>query len=155
MKKSLFIFFFCWAIAIHASNQSELIVLNTSNLSLVLEVNDKGTVLHQYFGQKLSDPSPFLLKKFYRTSEYGTRNEAYSTAGGKNFKEPALRVTHHDGDLNTELSYQKHERDIDKEKGIEELVIYLKDQKYDFEVKLLYKAYKKENVFTIDRKSVV
>lgn len=149
MKKVLFILFFCWETALYASNQSELIVLNTDNLSLVLEVNDKGTLLHQYFGRKLSDPSPFLLKKFYRTSEYGTRNEAHSTAGGKNFREPALRVTHHDGDLNTELLYRSHERNIDKEKDLEELVICLKDQKYDFEVQLVYQAYKKEDVFTM------
>ena len=28
--------------------------------------------------------------------------------GGRNFREPALRVTHADGDMNTELRYVSH-----------------------------------------------
>lgn len=133
---------------------TELITLSTDNLSMVLEVTDKGTLLHRYFGQKLADPSPFLSKMLYRTAEYGTPNEAYATMGGKNFREPALRVTHYDGDLNTELQYNKHERRIDPKQGFETLIVFLKDRKYPFEVKLFYKAYRKENVFTMHAEMV-
>ena len=128
---------------------AELITLNTNKLSTVLEVDDKGRLLHRYFGNKLVDTSPFLSKMLYRTTEYGTPNEAYSTMGGKNFREPALRITHFDGDLNTELQYNRHERHFDNEKGIEILVLFLRDKKYPLEVKLFYKAYYKENVYVM------
>ncbi len=149
-KYFLFILFLYIGVMTHATDNNErLLVLNTNNLSLVLEADKSGTLLHRYFGQRLADPSPFLSKVLYRTSEYGTRNEAYSTMGGKNFREPALRVTHWDGDLNTELVFRKAERNFDSSKGTEELVVYLKDKKYPFEVKLFYKAYRKEDVFTM------
>ncbi len=134
----------------HAVNADErLITLNTNSLSMVLEVDKGGTLLHRYFGQRLTDSSPFISKVLYRTSEYGTKNEAYSTMGGKNFREPALRVTHYDGDLNTELVFIKTERNFDYAKGVEHLVVCLKDKKYPFEVNLHYNAYKEENVFTM------
>lgn len=149
-KNFFFILFLHIGMTTHATDTNErLLVLNTNNLSLVLEVDKNGTLLHRYFGQRLADPSPFLSKVLYRTSEYGTRNEAYSTMGGKNFREPALRVTHWDGDLNTELIFRKAERNFDNSKDTEELVVYLKDKKYPFEVKLFYKAYWKEDVFTM------
>lgn len=149
MRILLGVFIFCISMVVHANNNKELIELNTDQLSIVLEVNEKGLLLHRYFGLKMTDTSPFLSKILYRTSEYGTKNEAYSTAGGKNFREPALRVTHYDGDLNTELIYKKAERNINKKENVEELIIYLTDKKYDFQVKLFYKAYYNENVFTM------
>lgn len=133
----------------HAQRQVELIALNTNNLSFILEVDEKGTLLHRYFGEKLLDISPYLLKKSYRSNEYGTYNEAYSTMGGRNFREPALMVTHFDGDLNTELEYVTSERRYIRENNTEELIVLLKDKKYNFEVKLFYKAYKVEDVYTM------
>lgn len=133
-----------------AENKTNIIALHTDNLSLVMEVDAKGVLQHRYFGQKLSEPEVFLSKAIYRTSEYGTRAEAYSSAGGKNFREPALRVTHFDGDLNTELVFKKMERKDDAKAGTENLTITLVDKKYPLEVRLLYKAYKAENVFTMN-----
>ena len=48
----------------HAQRQVELIALNTNNLSFILEVDEKGTLLHRYFGEKLLDISPYLLKSW-------------------------------------------------------------------------------------------
>ncbi|RNC67127.1 alpha-galactosidase [Proteiniphilum sp. X52] len=152
MKKKmvcLAIVFLSMGLVARVSGENELIVLNTENLSLVMEVDDRGVLLHRYFGKRLQDPSPFLSKTLYRTDEYGTRNEAYSTMGGKNFREPALRVTHHDGDLNTELRYARSERMIDHDKNRSELVIHLEDTKHPFRVKLVYRAYRAEDTFTM------
>ena len=150
MKQGLLSFFALLSAAIpEAAAQEPLIVLDTEHSSLVMEVDKDGILLHRYFGQRLADPSPFLSKVSYRTAEYGPRNEAYSTMGGKNFREPALRVTHSDGDLNTELRYRGSERSVDRGNQTEELIIYLEDKKLQFDVKLVYKAWKKEDVFTM------
>ena len=56
----------------------------------------------------IDDASPAAGIKSYRRTDHGTDNLAYSTMGGRNFREPALRVTHADGDMNTELRYVSH-----------------------------------------------
>jgi alpha-galactosidase len=148
-KFSIVLLFIFFSNVVLFASQSKLIKLNTDNLSLVFEVDEKGVLLHRYFGEKLMDSSPFLSKKSYRSVEYATKNEVYSTAGGKNFREPALRVTHFDGDLNTELVFEKLEREIAKDNNTEIVTIYLKDRKYPFNVLLIFKAFKKEDVFTM------
>jgi alpha-galactosidase len=133
----------------NAKQDTNLISLDTENLSLVFTVSNEGKLNLNYFGERIENKSAFSLKRSYRTAEYGTSNEAYSTAGGKNFREPALRITHFDGDLNTELVFVNSERVFDEENRTEELVISLKDKKYPLVVKLHYKAYKTENVYAM------
>jgi len=106
------------------------------------------TLLFQYFGEKISDTGPFLTKNSYRRADYGTDPLAYLTAGGRNFREPALRVTHADGDLNTDLHYIKHTQTTIENGNIQQTIISLKDRKQDLYVDLIIKAYIKENVFT-------
>lgn len=127
---------------------TKLIYKKTKDLSLVLSVGEDSVLLFQYFGKKIIDPSPFLHKQNYRRSDYGTDPEAYATGGGKNFREPALRVTHSDGDLNTELVYLSHTQQALEDGKIEETTITLRDRKLPLYVYLTIKAYQDENVFS-------
>ncbi len=126
----------------------KLIKKETKDLSLILSVNKDSVLLFQYFGKKIGDPSPFLQKQSYRRSDYGTDPEAYSTAGGKNFREPALRVTHSNGDLNTELIYLNHSQKTLDDSNVQETVITLRDRKLPLFVYVTIKAFRKENVFS-------
>jgi alpha-galactosidase len=156
-SKIFFIMLLCSIFGVVAPAQTSddsLLILNTNDLSLIFEVNKEGTLLHRYFGQRISTSSFFLSKEIYRVPDYGTPNEAYSTMGGKNFREPALRVTHYDGDLNTELYYEKSKRVIKKEQGIEEMTILMRDRKHLLEVRLVYQAYQKENVYAMSSEMI-
>jgi len=129
-----------------APAQSSLIILNTDQLSLIFQVNEDGKLLLPYFGQLLSDPAPMLSRNVYQHLDYSVNHEAFPVGGGKNFREPALLITHSDGDLNTELEYVKHERTTIDDNS-EEIIIYLEDTKFSIGVKLFYKSFKREDVF--------
>ncbi len=150
--KTLFLFLLSGFLSANVQSQQKtepkLIGISTSDLSMVFEVNSEGKLMFHHFGNKINDPSPFLAKKSYRRSDYGTDPEGYSTTGGRNFREPALRVTHSDGDLNTELIYVTHSQIFLEDSNILETVIQLKDHKLPFLVQLTISAYQKENVFT-------
>lgn len=137
-----------WGSAAHATQQP-VIGIETDKLSMILNVSPDGTLFFQHFGGKI-DPSTasFDKVKSYRRWDHGTDNEAYSTMGARNFREPALRVTHTDGDLNTELRYLAHEsRKLDNG-NVTQTTIQLTDRKQALDVDLIYTAYARENVIT-------
>lgn len=129
-------------------SQRQLIRMDTEKLSLVMTVTEEGELLFNHFGNKIDDCTPFLKKKSYRRADHGTDPQMYSTQGGRNFREPALRVTHSDGDLNTELVYQSHTQTSLIDGNIQQTLITLKDSKLPFFVTLTFKAFQKENVIT-------
>ena len=131
-----------------AEKERPVINITTENLSMVMGVNSDGELLYHHFGGRIADTSPFTDKKSYRRADHGTDNMAYSTMGGRNFREPALSVTHFDGDLNTELRYVSHESRNLSDRNVTETVIKLTDRKQAFDVELIYTAYGKENVIT-------
>lgn len=128
--------------------EEKVINLKTNNLSMVMSVDKDQSLLFQYFGRKISNSSPFSSKKSYRRWDYGTDPSAYLASGGRNYREPALRVTHTDGSLNTELIYVSHsEKELDGGNIVETSII-LKDRYNPLQVELTVKAYQKENVFS-------
>jgi alpha-galactosidase len=72
-------------------------------------------------------------------------NSAYTPSGSRNLLEPAITVTHADGNQSLDLEYVSHSTDK-LSADIELITIHLKDPVYNFEVNLFYKAYYKENV---------
>ena len=138
------------AILLSFQAYSQLISIDTKDLSLILSVGSDSTLLFQHYGLKIGDKTPFLSKVIYkeRASLYGTDPLAYLTAGGQSFGYPALRVTHYDGDINTELYFVDHNKRVLKDNNVEETRIRLVDRKYPFFVTLVYKAFIKENVIT-------
>lgn len=129
-------------------NDKVIINLETQALSMVMTVGKDSVVYFQYFGKKITDTTPFLEKQTYRRADYGTDPHAYLASGGQNYREPALRVTHSDGDLNTELAYLSHQQSDISDENVTETTIMMKDKKLPLIVKLIIKSYWKENVFT-------
>ena len=128
--------------------EPQVINIRTNDLSMVMSVAPNGEVLFHHFGGRIDDASPAAGIKAYRRTDHGTDNLAYSTMGGRNFREPALRVTHADGDMNTELRYVSHATRTLADKNVSETVVKLTDTDQALDVELVYTAYAKENVIT-------
>lgn len=123
---------------------AQIIDIKTRNLSMIMGVNTKGELLLHHFGGKITDSSAFVHYSGYPT----LGPTVYSTLGGRNIREPALRVTHADGDLNTELKYVAHSSRVLQDPNVTETIIRLSDRKQAFSVELVYRAYARENVIT-------
>ncbi len=126
---------------------AQVINIETEEISMILSANSSGEVLFHHFGSRISSPELFLEKATYRRVDHCTDMLAYGTTGGRNFRSPALRVTHSDGDLNTELHYVSHSQEALGD-GVTQTRVNLKDSKTGLSVVLVYNAYLKENVIT-------
>ena len=105
-----------------------------------------------YLGDKLINASD--VDKFEWTMDTGSDasvsqrgHEAYMCSGGEDFFEPALGVTHADGNKTTYLYYKDSQ--VRAVNGGNETIVTLADNKYDVEVRLHYIAYPKQNVFKV------
>lgn len=124
----------------------------TDNTDLVLQVNNNGRLYMVYLGDKLINASD--VDKFEWTMDTGSDasvsqrgHEAYMCSGGEDFFEPALGVTHADGNKTTYLYYKDSQ--VRAVNGGNETIVTLADNKYDIEVRLHYIAYPKQNVFKV------
>ena len=115
------------------------IPISTLNTDLVFKVNGRDGRLYQvYLGSKLDNISEL---KFARNADH----IAYATFGTDNLFEPAVRMTHSDGNPSLELKYVNH--NIEKPDGNLTITnILLKDPEYPVEVTLHIKAYSAEDV---------
>ena len=123
--------------------------ISTDAIDLVLQVAENNRLYQVYLGEKLSSDASFSHFDWnvYPGSDgsYGVRgHEAYPGSGGEDFFEPAVAITHSDGNLTTYLYYKGSEQKAVN--GGTETVIRLADDKYADEVTLHYVAYAKENV---------
>ena len=128
-----------------AAAEPQVINIRTNDLSMVMSVAPNGEVLFHHFGGRIDDASPAAGIKSYRRTDHGTDNLAYSTMGGRNFREPALRVTHADGDMNTELRYVSHASKQLSDKNVTETVVKMTDCCQALDVELVFTAYAREN----------
>ncbi|HXS54530.1 MAG TPA: alpha-galactosidase [Hanamia sp.] len=131
-----------------ASAQAKTIAVETQNTALVLEVNPNKDLNIIYFGKKLSDPKEYsFVPGVYRQSEdyTGIANSAYTPSGSRNLFEPAITLTHADGNNSLDLKYVDSK--VDKlDDNVFITSITLKDPAYEFFVTLFYKVYFKEDV---------
>lgn len=152
MKRNLFLFLaglFCWHY-LWAENTPEWIRISTSETDLIYQTAPDGRLYQTYLGTKLLHESD--LKHFSTERKAGSdgtvgyrHGEAYLTAGGGDFFEPALSITHSDGNMSTVLTFVSSEvKRIDD--NATETLIHLKDEQYPLQVTLHYVAYNKENV---------
>ncbi|WP_294081742.1 alpha-galactosidase [Proteiniphilum sp. UBA5384] len=150
--RSIFLFLLLLPFIVVGANVSEkegvLINLQTKDLSMIMTVGKDSVVYFHHFGKKIEDATPFLRKKSYRRDDYGTDPHAYLAAGGSNYREPALLVTHSDGDLNTELAYVGHQQEKMGDDNVVQTTITMQDKKLPLVVQLIVTAYTRENVFT-------
>lgn len=135
--------------AVAQSGEREIIRIATDNTDLVLEVGPNKRVYQTYLGPKLmfeSDMQNLSWSRYAASDNAVTTRgwEAYSTSGNEDFFEPALGITHADGNMTTYLYYVDYTQE--KVPGGVHTRINLKDDQYPVNVTLNYVAYSKENV---------
>ena len=137
------------AVAVQAQSKLPMVIsLQTQNNAMALQVNAEKQLSIIYFGKKLANADEYqnVPQAYHQADDYsGELNSAYTASGSRNLVEPAIAVTHADGNKSLDLRYvsQKVEK-IDNDVSL--LSIVLKDPVYDFEVTLYYKSYFKEDV---------
>ncbi|WP_436831256.1 alpha-galactosidase [Parapedobacter sp. DT-150] len=137
-----------FACTFNTFSQETTIPLETQNHALVLQVSERKDVTIGYLGKRLSQVNEYaLISGAYRqAADYtGLLNSAYTPSGSRNLVEPAITVTHADGNNSLDLQYVSHEQQQLAD-GVSLLKILLKDPVYPFEVTLFYKAYFNEDV---------
>ena len=108
--------------------------VTTQNTELVLKAEQGGELLVQYFGGRLSD------NDFANLEAAGVANHnAYPAYGFWCVNEPALAVTHSDGNMSTVLRVEGVTQTV--EDGAQMTRILLKDTVYPLYVTVCYKAY--------------
>ncbi|WP_207534083.1 alpha-galactosidase [Desertivirga arenae] len=125
-----------------------IIPIQTQNNALVLEAGKNKDLNIIFFGKKLNDINEYpLVSGMYKQTEDYTQllNSVYTPSGSRNLVEPALSVTHSDGNNSLDLRYVSH-KETKIGDDISLLSIVLKDPVYDFQVILYYKSYYKEDV---------
>ncbi|GEO04016.1 alpha-galactosidase [Adhaeribacter aerolatus] len=125
-----------------------LIPIETRQHALALQVGADQRVGITYFGKKLKTPAEYqyVPAMYRRGDDYsGILNAAYTPAGSRNLVEPAIQVTHSDGNTSLDLQYVSHKvQKIDK--NVSTTSLLLRDPQHPLEVTLFYKVYYDENV---------
>jgi alpha-galactosidase len=128
--------------------QNTIIPIETASNAFVLEVNAEKSVNIIYAGEKLADKKEYeAVPGIYRQTEDYTEvlNAAYTSSGSQNLVEPAITVTHADGNNSLDLRYVSHTVKTLQE-NIVLYTVLLKDPVYPFTVQLFYKVYQQEDV---------
>ena len=119
-----------------------VIEIKTDNTSLILGVNkETGVLLQFHYGKSVSSLTDIIPQGNIPKGQEFTA--AYSTFGGYD-NTGALRVTHEDGSLSTELVYDSHSISDESENVVLTKVV-LKDKHYPFYTELNYRAFKRED----------
>ncbi|MGN6180209.1 MAG: alpha-galactosidase [Mucilaginibacter sp.] len=127
--------------------QDTVITIETSKTALVLQADAQKHLQNTYLGIKLNNRSEYkMLSQAAPVDDYtGMYNSAYTPSGSRNLLEPAITVTHADGNQSLDLQYVSHT--VTKiSPDVELLSVRLKDPVYPIEVTLNYKSYYNENV---------
>ena len=135
-------------LACTAKAKGPVINIRTDNVSMIIRVEQDGRLKTLHFGGVIEDASAFSDFKSGIHGNHGAPYDTYPTQGWRGFNEPALAITHKNGDLNTELRYLSHETRTLTDNNITETTIHLADKAEGVEVDLVYTAYKKQNVIT-------
>src|SRR5665648_20883 len=130
-----------------AGNQV-FIPIETAHNTLLLQTDANNHLLMTYFGVKLANTNEYQLVSSQNNQQDengGIFNHAYTPAGTWNLVEPALSITHADGNISTELLYISHKTEQTDE-NVKTISILLADPVYKTEVTLFFKTYIKEDV---------
>lgn len=124
------------------------IAIETRQAALVIRVDKDQTPTMIHLGPKLQNTAEYaaIAGNGKRGEDYtGIYNSIYTPGGGRNLLEPAIRVTHADGNPSLDLKYIRHETQSVAD-GVVLTKVYLKDPQCPFEVTMYYKAYQNEDV---------
>ncbi len=149
MKNLLVTLFACASLTYANAEEKETIRISTDNTDLVLQVGENGRLYQTYLGEKLLHQQD--LQNFRWDVHAGADGsvskrgwEVYGGSGNEDYFEPAIGITHNDGNPSTLLYYVSSSST--PVEGGTETVINLRDDQYPVDVALHYVAYPKENV---------
>jgi alpha-galactosidase len=145
-----------WAAAsVNAFAQTITIPIETAHQALVLAAGKSHDLNTVYLGKKLNNRADYdQLNSAYKTAtdEQVMFSSAYTPSGSRNLLEPAISVTHADGNNSLDLKYVTHSVSRINE-NVSLLQVQLRDPAYHFDVTLYYKTYYNEDV--IEQWSVI
>jgi len=131
-----------------AQDAPVIIPIETRQNALVLQTDKENHLGIIYFGKKLSQAAEYNLipsQSRQHDGNAGIYNLAYTPAGTWSVSEPALQLTHGDGNKSLDLVYVSHKTAKEND-NVAVTSIVLKDPVYAVEVTLFYKTYIQENV---------
>jgi alpha-galactosidase len=135
--------------------KNALISIETKDNALILQTDKTNRLFINHFGKRLSQTGEYsnIASQYqFKDDNAGIYNHAYTPSGSWSLVEPALRITHADGNTSTELLYDSHStQKIDDNVTLTSVV--LKDPVYPTQVILFYKTYAKEN--TVEQWAVI
>ncbi len=128
--------------------QSPVVIpIETQSNALVLQTDEDKRLRTIYFGKRLRNTQEYALVEGQNNQKdvnAGIYNHVYTPSGSWSLIEPALNITHADGNNSTELLYVAHEQK--QEGNVILTTVKLKDPVYATEVTLFYKVYVQEDV---------
>ena len=149
MKKILFAGELTLAALQMNAEESKVIRISTDQTDLILKVGENGRLYQTYLGEKLLHEAD--VNRFSWDIHAGSDGsisqrgwEVYSGSGNEDYFEPAVAITHNDGNTSTYLYYVSSS--TSPVEGGTQTTINLRDDKYPVDVTLHYVAYPKENV---------
>ena len=149
MKKILFASALTLAALQMNAEESKVIRISTDQTDLILKVGENGRLYQTYLGEKLLHEAD--VNRFSWDIHAGSDGsisqrgwEVYSGSGNEDYFEPAVAITHNDGNTSTYLYYVSSS--TSPVEGGTQTTINLRDDKYPVDVTLHYVAYPKENV---------
>ncbi|WP_143305092.1 alpha-galactosidase [Chitinophaga vietnamensis] len=140
----------CLVTITFATTAQTTINITTSHTALSLQTDADSSLLLAYFGPKLGSNAEYAyihgLDKFKPgNDDLLNKHEAYTAAGSLHLLEPALALTHSNGDKSTALHYVSHTVNrIDDNQTL--TAIRLEDPVYHLQVTLYYQSYSREDV---------
>ena len=109
-KIILIVLFFC---SLHKSFAQGAITIpiETEKNAMVLQTDKDNRLCITYFGSRLFNKNEYggIAKQYKSDEENGLFNAAYTPAGSWNLVEPALQITHADGNTSLDLKFVSFE----------------------------------------------
>lgn len=147
----------CFFANVHSSAAQAIVTIpvETEKNVLVLQTDKEGRLGIVYFGGRLSGKNEYAAipqQYIFNDGNAGDYNSAYTPAGTWNLVEPAVQITHADGNESLDLKYVSTQtKKVDDNVSLTSIL--LKDPLYGDEITLYYKSYSKEDV--IEQWSVI
>lgn len=149
IKILLLVFCLFFGSIVNAQSNQQQIVIKTRNSALVFQVNSKKQLSQTYFGASLTDDNDYKQIK-------PNSGDAFVTGGGTYNREPALQVSHSDGNASLQLTFLNYSTDKVDE-NISVTHIAMQDTVYPVIVTWHIKCFAKEDVLeqwtTIENKA--
>ena len=149
MKKFCIYVLILISLNVRAQSSQPLILIQTRHTALVYKVNSKLQLSQAYFGARLTDDADYKQVR-------ANSGDAFVTGGGVYNREPAMQVSHSDGNPSLQLTFSDYS--VEKmDDNVSVTHIVLKDTVYPVLVTWYIKSFAKEDVLeqwtTIENKA--